>query len=603
MGENTRYTIVRFAVIFIVILLGFVAVIGKIIVLQTTEKDRWLSIAQKQVKTNQPIAATRGNIMDAEGRLLCSSLPQYTVYMDAAVEALYVKNDSLFNEQIDRLSADLSRVIGDEDAAHYKKKITEAHRTHKRSLRVSRKRINYIQRLELEQNPLIRQGKNKSGITFKEVKRRIKLFGNLASRTLGTIHAETGHGRTGLEAAFDKELSGHDGVSTRQKVGRAYQNVTVIDAEDGWDIYTTIDANLQDIAETELQQMLEHTRADWGCCVLMETQTGQIKAIANLDRQPDGGYAEQLNHAVTLVEPGSTFKTIALMALLEDGKQSLTDTIAVTRKAWNYHGAQHRDSHPRDTVYTVRNALAVSSNIALAKMVTAGYDGSAEKFVKKVKSLGIADSTRCEIPGAQYSLIRVPNDRVTISKMAYGYSVLVTPLQLLMFYNAIANNGKMVRPQLVTDIKDDGQVIKHYNTEVVRSQICSKKTLQDIRACLHDVVWDDALGTASVRTWKGHITAYKAQSKLVSIAGKTGTAQLLINGKYSPNDHRMTFVGYFPEDHPQYSCICMINHPMNKGAYDAGMDCGTVVKHIAEKTIAYVDCYVHEDDTLKLIER
>ena len=244
-----------------------------------------------------------------------------------------------------------------------------------------------------------------------------------------------------------------------------------------------------------------------------------------------------------------------------------------------------------------RSALAVSSNIALAKLITRSYEGSAKKFVRKIERMGLMDSVYCEIPGADKVRIDVPRDTVTLSKMSYGYSVELSPMQILMFYNAIANNGRMMRPMLVTSIRENGEDVKTFRPEVVKSSICSSRTLRDIKGALHDVVWDDHLGTAAAKPW-----SRKAQSPLVTIAGKTGTAQLIIPGHgYSGRHHRMTFVGYFPEENPQYTCICMIEDP--QFPYDAGMDCGTAVRVIAEKTMAYTGCYVYREGKKTLEKR
>ena len=249
-----------------------------------------------------------------------------------------------------------------------------------------------------------------------------------------------------------------------------------------------------------------------------------------------------------------------------------------------------------DTVLTVRSALAVSSNIALAKLITRSYEGSAKKFVRRIEKMGLMDSVYCEIPGADKVRIDIPKDTVTLSKMSYGYSVELSPMQILMFYNAIANNGRMVRPMLVTSIQQNGEDIKRFKPETVKSSICSSSTLRDIKSALHDVVWDNHLGTAAARLW-----SKKAQSDLVSIAGKTGTAQLIIGRSYSGKHHRITFVGYFPEENPRYTCICMIEDPQYP--YDAGMDCGSTVRKIAEKTMAYTGCYIYEKGERKLEKR
>ena len=591
MSDEQKTTVWRFAIIFLLISLGFVAVLGKIVYIQTVERDRWMAVAEKQVPTHRPVKANRGNIVDCNNKLLASSMPQYNVFMDTRVEALHQNNGKLFYEQIDTLSMDLARIVGEHSAAEYRQRIVNAYNKRDKRLKVCDHRINYLQRRELEENSLIRRGKYKSGILFEDQHRRIKPFGILASRTIGSIYGADGIGNSGLEKGFDTELRGIDGLSSIQRIGGRTEQVTITEAEDGMDVVTTIDAALQDIVENALLEKIEERQAKWGCCVLMETQTGYIRAIANLDRAEDGsGYYEMQNHAVQRVEPGSTFKTIALVAALDDGKIKIDDTVSVSKQPWVYmRNSKHTDAHPMDTVLTVRSALAVSSNIALAKLITRSYEGSARKFVRKIEKMGLKDSVYCEIPGAERARIEEPKDTVTLSKMSYGYSVEVSPMQLLMFYNAIANNGKMMRPMLVTAIRQNGDNVKTFKPEVVKSSICSSRTLEDIQGALHDVVWDNHLGTASFRKW-----SRKAQSNLVSIAGKTGTAQLFIPGHgYSGKHHRMTFVGYFPEENPRYTCICMIEDPQYP--YDAGQDCGSTVRVIAEKAMAYTGCYVYRE--------
>ena len=604
MSDEQRNTVWRFALIFIFITLGFVAVIGKIIYIQAVERDEWLKVAERQVPTHRPIKATRGNILDANGSLLASSMPQYYIYMDTRVEALRVNNGALFNEHVDTLSRDLARIVRDKSQAEYKARLTQAYKNKSKRLKVCDHRINYLQRQELMQNPLIKKGKIKSGVFFEDQHRRIKPYGILASRTIGGIYGEGGYGNSGLEKRFDKELRGVDGMSSIQKIGGRYESVTIEEAQDGLDIVTTIDANLQDIVENTLMNKLVEKKAKWGCCMLMETQTGYIRAIANLDRsKEDECYYETQNHAVQRVEPGSTFKTIALVAALDDGKIDIDDTVTVSSKPWVYmRKSKHTDAHPMDTMLTVRSALAVSSNIALAKLITRSYEGSARKFVRKIEKMGLMDSMYCEIPGADKIRIEVPKDTVTLSKMAYGYSVELTPMQIMMFYNAIANDGRMVRPMLVHAIRENGNNVRTFRPEVVKSSICSSQTLRDIKGALHDVVWDDHLGTAAVLRWNGKVVRRKAQSDLVHIAGKTGTAQLIIPGHgYSGKHHRMTFVGYFPEENPKYTCLCMIEDPQYP--YDAGMDCGSAVRIIAEKTMAYTGCYVYEKGVKRLEKR
>lgn len=588
MSEKQRHTILRFAIVFVVIALMFLVVVGRIFKLQTTERDKWLSLVENREANQKPIPAIRGNIYDCDGRLLATSIPQYSIHMDTRVEALHMDDGALFWTYVDSIAEGLSRIVGDQTKEQYRERMVKAYtskRRRDRNVRLSTERISYTQLKEIKELPLVKRGVYKSGFYTENLNLRKKPFNTLSSRTIGNISLKDGEAKTGIEKRYDSYLRGTDGVGVRQRVAGSWQYVPVKEAVNGYDVHTTLDANLIDICETELRKRLEHTRADWGCVALMDVHTGEIKAISNLDRGSDEEYYELANHAVIHMEPGSTFKTISLMAALDDGKISFGDSIEVEKDGWWYHKQRHRDAHPADTTYSIRQALAVSSNIALAKIVTNSYNGSARKFVKKLKSIGLCDSVDYTIPGAQQALITIPNDTVTLAKMAYGYSVELSPLQMLMFYNGIANGGKMVSPLFVKEIRNQGEVVERFENTVVKSSLCSKETLAEIKECLHDVVWDNDLGTASVNPWGSR----KAQSALVSIAGKTGTAQVL-EGGYQNTKHRISFVGYFPEENPQYSCICVIHGP--KWPYDAGMDCGLVVRNIAEKTMAYAGEYV-----------
>jgi cell division protein FtsI (penicillin-binding protein 3) len=595
MSENLKITILRFAIVFAMIALLFGVVFVRIIVLQTVQRDKWEGVVSRE-DNYKVIKAMRGNIFDCDGRLLAASVPQYRIFMDTRVEALHMNKGILFWDHVDSIAKGLSRIVGDQSQDEYRSRMVNAYRSNRGKgslIRLSNVRISYTQLKEIRQLPLIDRGLYKSGFYAEDLNSRVKPFNSLGSRAIGNIYAASGEAKSGLEMRYDAYLRGEDGMSVRQKIAGGWQNVPIKEAENGCDIYTTFDANLMDISETALRKRLEHTQAEWGCVVLMDVQTGEVKAMSNLDRASDGCYYEMANHSVVRMEPGSTFKTVSLMAALDDGEVEMSDTIRVYADGWWYHGAKHRDSHPSDTVYTIRQALAVSSNIALAKIVTDGYDGSAKKFVKKLKDMGLCDSVDYTIPGAKQALIDVPKDTVTISKMAYGYSVELSPLQMLMFYNGIANDGRMVSPLFVKEIRKNGKVIEEYESSVVNSRMCDASTLRAVRECLHDVVWDNDLGTASVNPWGTR----KAQSELVSIAGKTGTAQIREKG-YSDSRHRMSFVGYFPEENPQYSCICVIHAP--QWPYDAGLDCGTVVRQIAEKTMAYAGEYVIRNGELVL---
>lgn len=604
--------IIRFAIIFVGILAGFVLVWIKIFLIQTRERPRWEAVEKKQESKIVPIPATRGNIYDCNGQLLAGSMPEYLVFMDTGTEALKLGNDSSYHNNIDSLCAQLSRIIGDKSPAEYKRLIDAGFHAKggkgNRHLKLCKHRINYLQRKQIEQIPLHRRrGKYSSGITFEDQHQRIKPFGSLASRTIGDIYKQKGTGNSGLEMRFNQELTGTNGKGSIQTIGNRSENITLEEAQDGYDIQTTIDINLQDIVESTLREPVETYEAAWGCCILMEVKTGEIKAISNLVRRKDGTYGETTNMACQRMEPGSTFKTISLLAGLDDGLIHMEDRQSVTVEPWEYLNnkhSTHTDSHRANTTYDVRQALAVSSNIALAKYITSAYNGSAERFVNKLQKMGIRDSFYCEIPGANNPLVEIPKDKLTIAKMSYGYSVEFTPMQVAMIYNAIANNGRMMRPMLVRSITRDGVPVQIWEPQVLKAHIAGREAIDNIRLGLHDVVWNNELGTASREGGRP-----MAQSDLVHIAGKTGTVQLrLPGGTYSRELHRFSFCGFFPEENPQYTCICVIENPKRRDDLDiptinAPRGCSVVVRKIAEQTMAYAGCYQVENNRMVLNKR
>jgi cell division protein FtsI (penicillin-binding protein 3) len=342
MSENLKHTILRFAIVFIVIALMFVVVFVRIITIQTVQRDQWESLVDKRESNYKPIRAIRGNIFDCDGRLLASSVPQYSIHMDTRVEALHMDNGVLFWSHVDSIAEGLSRIVGDQTKEEYRTRMVNAYRSknkRERVVRLSGKRISYTQLKEIKQLPLIRRGVYKSGFYAEDLNLRVKPFNSLSSRAIGNIYLASGEAKSGLELRFDSYLRGTDGMSVRQKIAGGWQNLPIREAENGCDIYTTLDANLMDICETALRKRLEHTKADWGCLILMDVQTGEIKAMSNLDRSSDEQYYEVANHAVIRMEPGSTFKTVSLMAALDDGKVDMEDTIRVYKKGWSYHGS------------------------------------------------------------------------------------------------------------------------------------------------------------------------------------------------------------------------------------------------------------------------
>lgn len=583
MSDYQKKLILRFALVFFGILLLFVCVIGKIFVLQYVERKDWLRFEQRKQEFTRVIEAERGSIYDCEGRLLAQSIPTYNVYMDMRVPALTKNNGEMFHQYVDSISIGLSEIFHDRSASEYRSMFNTAFARHKGRLRIYPKRISYTQLKAVQQLPLYNLSTNKSGLIVEEWHERVKPFGSLAARTIGGIYSETGKGNSGLEMRYEKLLHGTPGKGIRQRFVGQTSMITLDEPVNGMDIITTLNADLQDIVESELRRTMDVTGGDWGCCIMMETKSGEIKAISNLDITSDGSYIESQNHAVTRMEPGSMFKTFALMAALDDNKVSLTDTFPVPRGGWIYQDQSHpiTDSHYIEELngtMTVKQGLTVSSNIVLAQIVTSSYEKKAERFVNKLDKMGLRDTFSCEIPGCNNPHIEIPKDRETLARMSFGYSVELPPLYTLAFYNAIANDGKIIAPILVKAIEKDGVAQKTFSARTLESSMCSTRTLKKVRECLESVVWD-SLGTAAPRLW-----SKKAQSQLVHIAGKTGTARVLQNGHYLNNRHRIAFCGYFPMENPQYTCICVIHNVQGR---DAGQDCGGTVRRIAERTMAH----------------
>lgn len=617
MGEKQTHTVLRFATVFLLVTVGFVTVLVKIVLLQTKEREHWLNYANRRVKNEQPIPPRRGQILDCQGRVLASSIPTYDLYMNPTDAHKRKGEDTLFLHHVDELAAALSEVLGlPTDSGYYPS--ADDYKNHlmrqyeqqsvRAKINLQNRYITYTERQELEQRCyLLQQTSGRSGLSFEAKERRIKPYHELAGRTIGDIYASSGEGYSGIEAAYEKTLGGIPGVGIRQRVGNRWTTVAIEPAVNGQDIVTTLDADLQDIVEGELLRTMQRTQGDWGCCAIMEVKTGKVRAIANLGRTSSGDYVENDNYAFNRYDPGSTFKTIAMLACLNTGRVSTKDTVSVTSKPWYYVTKNGRrangiiDTHKMNGIITYHQALVSSSNIGLAKMVTRTFDGNTQDFINAIDRLGLRRALQWDVWRAQNALIEMPSkgDEVTIARMSYGYSVELSPMQIMMFYNGLANGGKMLRPNLIERIEQNGTVLRRIEPEVVCEQLCSPEVLHSIHAALHDVVWDDKHGTASCFNHNP-----KAQSAYVSIAGKTGTAQLYVKGEngkmtYTSTKHRISFVGYFPDDNPAYTCICVVHHPKQVGA-DSGADCGGTVRRIAEQVIALKGRYILQNGELKL---
>lgn len=587
MADKRKNIVLRFGIIYTIICLSFLLVLYRIFVIQFIEKDKWLALASQSIKTNIVVKPIRGNIYAADGRLMASSIPTYYIYMDLRVPALHLKNGKLFKENIDSVSICLAKFLKDKSASEYKRDLTRAYRSNIGEYQIFPKRITYAQLKQLKTFPLFRLGRNKSGLITKELVRRVKPFGSLATRTIGDIYAdETKGGKNGLELYFNQQLLGTPGISIRQKIANSYMETVEVEPIDGMDINTTLDVDFQDIAEKALVDSLKSFDAGSGYVVLMEVQTGEVKAIVNMQQNEDGSYSENKNGVVSdMVEPGSTFKVASLMVALDDGIVKITDSIDTGNGVYRYANSDMRDHNYHHGGYhkiSVANVIHASSNVGISKIIDKAYGHNPSKFVDMLYNMKLNEPLDLEIPGTAKPQIRHPKDKskywsaTTLPWMSIGYETQIPPIYTLAFYNAIANNGKYIRPFFVKSISKNGQIIKAFTTETIKESICKPTTLRDIHEVLLGVI-EGKYGTAS-----------NMKSDYVRIAGKTGTAQIskgALGYKSGGKTHQVSFCGYFPADNPQYSCIVVIREP-RKGYPSGGKMAGSIFKNVAERVMA-----------------
>jgi len=545
-----------------------IAVIVKISHIQFVEGEEWTKLSEQITFDYKKIKATRGNIYSDNGSLLATDLPFYKVAFDPRLA-----KDKIFKSGIDSLSMLLARYYKDKSATEYKRMIQDARAANRQYIVLNRKQINYQTKKIMSEWPIFRNGRYGGGVIFEKIDVRYRPFSNLSRRTVGFVN-ENGKG-AGLEYSFNEALGGQDGEALFQKIAgstwKPVYDVNNIKSKDGLDIQTTIDINLQDVAETSLHRAMEHHEADAGTVVVMEVSTGHIKAISNLTRQGNS-YNEIFNHAVGgLFEPGSTFKLVTMMALLEESNIKLTDSIDTGNGELTFYKNTVKDHH--DGGYgklTIRDAFVLSSNVAMAKLLDNNFGLKPDKFVDLVDELKLSKPLGLQIKGEGYPKIFRPGSKgwsgITLPWMAYGYGFEVTPLHTLTLYNAIANNGKMIKPIFVTAISKADQVKKEFETETLNSRICSSSTLNKLRMLLEGVVEE---GTAS-----------NLKNAHYKIAGKTGTAQILENGRYTKK-YITSFVGYFPAHDPKYTAIVLIKNPKGWRQYGNNV-AGPVFKEIAD---------------------
>lgn len=533
--------------------------------------------------------AKRGDILSYDNRMLATTIPLYHIYMDFKAEGL---DDKAFNSGVDSLSISMAAFFKDKSATAYRDSLTKWRREHRRYKRITPRRINYIELKEVTGFPILRRGRNRGGMLIDTMQQRVFPHGDLARRTIGRI---TESGGFGLERYFDKELSGIDGVTAVQKISGNFwmpiPDPENIEPTDGYDIVTTLDIEVQETAEEALKEQLEKHDAIWGTAILMEVSTGHIRAIANLHKQTDSKgnveYVEDYNYGVGMnMEPGSTFKLVSLMALLDDAKANINETFDTGNGVARLtrYNIKVTDSHAGGFGrISLKRIFEVSSNIGFAKAVNKYYGDHPERFTDYLYKLGLADNFDIQIPGETAPVIRRPGDKQwngsTLTMMSFGYAVLMTPIHTLAIYNAIANDGRYMKPMLVSEIRDRNTVVESFEPEVITDKICSPSTLRFLQESLEGVVND---GTAAV-----------LRNDHYRVAGKTGTAQVAKGSHgYIVNGGRYylgSIVGYFPADKPKYSCIVAIETFKPAGSakvYYGGALSGPVLRAIADKVYA-----------------
>ena len=571
----------RVGVIYIFMLAFAILIIAKIFYLQLIEGGKWKDKAQTLTLKDITIESNRGDILASDGRLLASSVPYYEIRMDTRSTGM---DNATFNSNIDSLAYRLSELFRDKSAAKYKNELIKARKNGER-FHLIKRRVNYNQLKKLKTFPIFRLGRYKGGFIEIQTNLRIQPHGSLASRTIGYSKKGEEEYRVGIEGAFDKELKGVEGVRLMQRLnGNIWMPVNdgnEVEPKDGMDVITTIDVNIQDVAENALLKQLMRHEAHHGTAVLMEVSTGEIKAIVNLERNSKGQYKESYNYAIGESRaPGSTFKLASMLVLLEDGYVDLDDTLDTGNGEILYYDQKITDTkRGGHGVLTIQEIFELSSNVGISKLVTDYYTGKEEKFINRLYSMNLNNRLGIVIKGEGEPEIKYPGDKlwsgVSLPQMSIGYEVRFTPLQTLTLFNAVANNGKMVKPKFVKGLMYHGDLVKTFDTEVLNQSICSRSTLRKIKVMLEGVVE------------RG--TARNLKNNNFKIAGKTGTAQIA-NKETGYSDkskisYQASFAGYFPADNPKYSCIVVVNAP-SRNVYYGNLVAGPVFKEIADKVYA-----------------
>ncbi|MFW6259357.1 MAG: penicillin-binding protein [Tangfeifania sp.] len=581
--EIRKSIISRFALIYFFLLLFGLAVIYKMISVQQIKNERWETIAKNLKENTVRVQPNRGNICADDGSVLATSVPGYFVRIDLAAEGV----KRVFNNESDSLAHYLSAFFKDASKREYNRRLNAAYRSGNRGFMLTPRKVDYQELQQIKKFPILRRGRFGGGMIIEQENKRLNPLGSLALRIIGNlnkgayggVHGNIGY--TGLEGAYEQYLKGEEGISYRDNLSGRWVTRTEIEPRNGMDIITTVNIKLQDIAESALYKQIKEMNADWATAILMEVESGEVKAIANLGRK-NGDYTENYNYAIGhqgTSEPGSTFKLMSLMAALDDGLIDTSDVFDTGSGVWKYKGQTIYDSDYKYGGHgelTVKQIFEKSSNVGVAKIITSCYEKNPRDYVDRIYGFGLNKTLGLEVKGEGRPLFKYPGDSdwwgTTLAWMSYGYETKMTPLQVLTFYNAVANNGRMIKPKLVQEIRNNGMLVREFKTEVLNPMIATKATIGKAQAMLKGVC-ETGTGRSLQNPW-------------FKIAGKTGTAQVATGqGGYEKGMYLSSFAGYFPADDPKYSLIVTFYNPRG-GAYYGGSVAGPVFKEIAEKVYA-----------------
>ncbi len=616
MSKIKKVFVTRVVIIYILVLIFSATIIAQVFNLMVVQRKKW-----EEVNTNSTkkivTSPKRGNILSKNENILSTSVPWYHITIDLRTDEwkkYFIRPSDSLSHNLDIVCRELAKYVPGKSGYQIRQELKTRFQ-HKKQFYFKHK-FNFAELRKLKELPILNKNQYKSGLIANTHNKRVKPYGELAFRTIGQLD-HNGRGNAGLEMAYNDYLSGKPGEALMQRlpggVWMPVNNGNIVEPEDGYNLVSTIDISFQEIVHNALKKQLVKTKANHGSAVLMDVETGEVLAISNLT-DTLGKYLEYYNYAIgERTEPGSTMKLMSLMAGIEDGYINLDDSIDSGNGKFKYMSLTISDTHKGGYgKLSVKEAFKVSSNVGVAKIILQHYEDRQNEFVDRLYNMGLHKKLGISIPGEPAPIIKYPSDSLwwkgSLAQMSYGYEVKFTPLQILAFYNAVANNGKMVKPRFGRYLKRGQHIVKQFRTQTINSSICSRSTIRKAQELLESVVdngyYTDENGKRQYAGIRG--TGHNLVTKHYKIAGKTGTAQIAIGTKGYGNTkkYQASFVGYFPADNPKYSCIVVISSP-KLGGYYGNVIAGPVFREISDKVYAQSFAIIEdeeENDTESLIK-